>query len=930
MIRSVAKIGKPIRSRMDGEGDVWCWGEDEWELEAAGGAWARMPEVLRRLYYTPVCPGTGAADGSGGGKSAGGQQQQRQQQQGGAMDTSRGFPHRQSGGGAYFGALYSTSNKRRRVYDEDPTVSPDDLDLEMEVDDHEHDADYLPPYGAGGSSRRSSGFGSGRRWSVNGGGSAGTVTAKRQRSGDATNLNYLYQQHHNGALYRQQQYTFQYSDATPTTAVAKRRILVSYGPPGWGSGTSIEMAGGGGAAAVTAKGGLQATAAARCGGGGDGIPAGLAGLLEAALGHDAVDFDTTGSGGGGDGGIVQVAGADGDDVTRPGSEVKVEAELGSDAAGVSAAAAAIGRLLGQGGDTTAAPTAVPLPPPGDPHGAHVALSDSSARAQRCRQGQARPPSRRGPAENRRRRRPTSTARRQAVVPRVRVRLRTLIGRQSYDPGELRLKITLAGRRCLSGGSGDQGPEDEVLNPGGARDAGSGGGGSGGWKEWQGVYGDVHGGGSVADSGPGAGLARAGAAATAPGFREMNIAAACQVMACPGGSIFTSLPATAAAAAAAAIPTGLDGAAAATKPYSTPAGAGSGSGCCVMEAIGALLHDKQPAMQQLAMRAQLELDSIGVIVSYQRLLSGRGGGNSAVRSGSLTAVESSSPPPSCDSVISNLPTVDVVVSLFSARTSFGSAQQALADLVAPVRPQCRRIHAAQVLHDGAGGLAQSGNLRCEAGEGVHARSCPAAAAMSTRGGEGKRTFNPRSHGTAVSAAAKRDCNCSAWCRHMLLTPSPPLALAFRGLYGKPAAALVKKIDFGGISRRHIKRDCFYGAVTARRVVRVPGKGDSLLLDVLLCLLEAHVLGCWLMACERGLYGMCGDCSEPEPRRGGGSAFFSAGGVCIGYLLRVCTCIMIHFGAAVLWEARLSHRHGTAVRVSNSVLWFSEAAVAAYIA
>ncbi len=104
------RTGKPSRSRMDGELDALCYGEDDWELEAAGGAWARMPEVLRRLYYAPCpMPDAGAASGGGGAGGAG-----QQGSIGASGDACRAVPHRQSGGGAYYGALQAP-NKRRRV-----------------------------------------------------------------------------------------------------------------------------------------------------------------------------------------------------------------------------------------------------------------------------------------------------------------------------------------------------------------------------------------------------------------------------------------------------------------------------------------------------------------------------------------------------------------------------------------------------------------------------------------------------------------------------------------------------------------------------------------------------------------------------------------------------------------------------------------------
>ncbi|GLC61147.1 hypothetical protein PLESTB_001723300 [Pleodorina starrii] len=788
--------GKPSRSRMDGEGDAWCCGENDWELEAAGGAWARMPEVLRRLYCAP-CPAAAAAADDGSGSSQ--QQQQQQQQQSGSMDPrvgSREPPHRQSGGGAYYGALQAPINKRRRVYDEDPTVSPDDLDLEMEVDDHEHDADYMPPFGGAGGSRRSSGFGGGRRCSVNG--SAGGAGAKRHRSGDPVlqHNSHSHRHHHSSSQYLFHQMGH-YGDRASAAAAAlmpaaaaapaRPRIIVT----GWGSG--IMGTAGAAAASVSMPAGLPSAAAAR-----DGcIPAGLAGLLEAALGQDAAAAAAT----------AAARHSDGGDATRSGPGVKLESEHAAEAtimgvgaaAGVVAAAAAASGLNAQG--------LPPQPvPPGDSHWAHVALSDSSAGpsggeegkyggvaaaaaagaavdgggpaacsdggaaprlqysgggaaaaaaglASRC--GTPPPPPGLQPAGQLRSNTPTR-AKRTGRPPSAGAPLPKL---PALSSAAASLRLQMAGAPGAAGlpgmmvavaseglaaaavtsvadpflpqqesiGAEGRGMEEvsepveataaQVAEPTGClpvpgvpeTDDPVGGRVGVGYEIWHAGAGDddVSGNGSGGGAGPpqACGVVTAAGAATISAAAEVGEADGVAPEDATGPVVSAFNPGAAAAAlhADGATPSPAKRAAAAA---AATCGSGGG-GRCVMDAIGALMYDNQPAMQQLAMRAQLELDSVGLVVTASQrqaygavhmdelhqqqhpYRSGRGsvrGGTSAGllmqhRSGSLSAAGSPTPP-APDPLIASLPSVELVVGLFSARTAFGSsgAQQALADLV----------------------------------------------------------------------------------------------------------------------------------------------------------------------------------------------------------------------------------------------------------
>ncbi|GLI63351.1 hypothetical protein VaNZ11_006281 [Volvox africanus] len=784
--------GKPSRSRMDGEGDGWCCGEDDWELEARGGAWARMPEVLRRLYYMP-CPAVAVANADGGdtgnsddaGANLQQQQQQRQQQQKlrqqqELVEAGLALTYRQSGGGAYFGAL-QFSNKRRRAYEDDPAVSLDDLDLDLEaeVDDHEHDADYLPPYGTAGGSRRSSSFGGGggRRCSANGG-SGGAV--KRQRAGDALYLNdhpsHYQQCHQNG---------HDSEAAMVVLAHPKRRILVTCGlPPGRSSGT-LGSAGGVTAEGVPGSGTVDG-----------GIPAGLAGLLEAALGQDTASAAA----------VVHVA--NGNDPTGWVPAVKVELEpTGLDTA--PAAGGVVDRLAGGGAHAAGATGALPpleagsLPAlaPGDPHGAHVALSDSSAAPSgledskysgggggsaaataidasglvTCVDGstgdaalllqQQQPqrgsgtnnssgggagyiaggssPSPPGVQFDRLRSNTPTRAKRTGRPPFVGLgagapmpKLPALSSTASHRM-QMVVMAEAAGLATIAadaatpidglaanGGGGAaaaaaEAPEDshhqpstEVLDGRGSEEAqvptrpavdvtmerpmgvksilpadselveeahktGCGRGGlAGACKLWQTAGGGNGGGGAAAKAMQARAVARdvGGGGAT------------CQ----RDGPVLISNTHI----GAASMP--------ATKPY----GGGEVTGYCVMDAIGALKFDKQPAMQQLAVRAQLEVEMCaaqhhhhhGVAArtqdeqllqvpqhlaqQQQRLLQGRGssgrsGGSGVARSGSLSAAAS---PTASDPLISSLPSVEVVVNLYSARTPHGSAQQALTELV----------------------------------------------------------------------------------------------------------------------------------------------------------------------------------------------------------------------------------------------------------
>ncbi|GIL78154.1 hypothetical protein Vretimale_7524 [Volvox reticuliferus] len=788
--------GKPSRSRMDGEGDGWCCGEDDWELEARGGAWARMPEVLRRLYYTP-CPAVAVATADGGdtgnsgdaGSNVQRQQQQQGRQQQELVEAGLALTYRQSGGGAYFGAL-QFFNKRRRAYEDDPTVSLDDLDLdlEVEVDDHEHDADYLPPYGTASGSRRSSGFGgggssSGRRCSANGG-SGGAV--KRQRVGDTLYLNH---HNHQSGMYQQcQQQGHDSQAAMVALTQPRRRILVTCGLlPGRSSGT-------------LGAGGVMAGAAPAGGAGDGGIPAGLAGLLEAALGQDTASAAA----------VVRVA--NGHDPTRWVPDVKMELE----STGLDTAPAAEAVVDRRGAETDAAGATGVLPPlqggpmpalaPGDPHGAHVALSDSSAAPSGLEDSKY------------------------CVV---------VVGGDGGGGSAVATAIDASGPvTCVDGSTGSAAlllQQQQQRGGGGGNNSSGGGAGS------------VAGGSSSPPPGvqfgqlrsntptrakrtgrpPFAGL---GAGAPMPKLPALSSTAAHRmqmvVMAETTGLATIAVPAAipaddpaansggddAAAAAAAVVedsshqpstealeanaqgsgeaqvPTrlvvhetierpmgpnsvlpvvrelveeerkaggGLSGGCklwhtaggrnggdgAATKatqagavagsiegeeatcqrggpvrilntvigtgsmPPTKPYGGGEVTGYCVMDAIGALKFDKQPAMQQLAVRAQLEVEmraaqhhQHGVTArqqdeqllqlpqhhaqQQQRLLQGRGssgrnGGSEIVRSGSLSAAAS---PPAPDPLISSLPSVEVVVNLFSARTPYGSAQQALTELV----------------------------------------------------------------------------------------------------------------------------------------------------------------------------------------------------------------------------------------------------------
>ncbi|KAG2495954.1 hypothetical protein HYH03_005884 [Edaphochlamys debaryana] len=160
--------GLPARARLDGEGDAWCCPEEDILYDPyGGGLWARVNGTLRLVYFPrAVRPANAAGAGEGGEagakpKSGRGAYYAQQRER---EPNPYALPYHRRSAGSYPSSCRDRdrdldsdrpAKRRRGAYDDDMGASPDDFeyDLDMAIDpeaagDDGADADYTPPAGS--------------------------------------------------------------------------------------------------------------------------------------------------------------------------------------------------------------------------------------------------------------------------------------------------------------------------------------------------------------------------------------------------------------------------------------------------------------------------------------------------------------------------------------------------------------------------------------------------------------------------------------------------------------------------------------------------------------------------------------------------------------------------------------------------------------